>query len=71
MSDIEYQPGEWHTNHPCSGIIHVVQRGDTLYKISRQYEVNLASIMAANPYANVYNLQPGDEICIPKFSNFY
>ncbi|MCD8133830.1 MAG: LysM domain-containing protein [Clostridiales bacterium] len=52
-------------NHMCDGIIHVVQRGDTLYRISRQYHVSISDIMYKNPYANVYNLQAGDEICIP------
>ena len=44
----------------CNGVIHVVKRGDTLYKLSRIYKV-----ISANPYINVYNMQPGDEVCIP------
>ena len=50
----------------CRGFMHVVQNGDTLYLLSRRYEVPLSSILLANPYVNVYNLQPGDEICIPR-----
>lgn len=49
----------------CNGMIHVVKRGDTLYKLSKRYQVNLSEIIAANPYVNVYNMQPGEEICIP------
>ncbi|MCC8028656.1 MAG: LysM domain-containing protein [Lachnospiraceae bacterium] len=55
---------EFGRNHIC-GIIHVVQKGDTLYRLSRQYHVGVSDIMYKNPYANIYNLQPGDEICIP------
>lgn len=49
----------------CQGKIHVIEQGDTLYKLSRLYDVKLIDIMRLNPYVNVYNLQIGDEICIP------
>ncbi len=49
----------------CRGYVHVVKDGDTLYKLARQYDVKLFDIMRLNPYINVYNLQIGDEICIP------
>lgn len=49
----------------CRGYVHVVQSGDTLYKLARQYDVKLFDVMRLNPYVNVYNLQVGDEICIP------
>lgn len=49
----------------CRGFLHVVEAGDTLYLLSRRYRVPLSLILLANPYVNVYNLQPGDEICIP------
>lgn len=49
----------------CNGIIHVVKKGDTLYKISRMHNVNLSDIISANPYVNVYNMQVGEEICVP------
>ncbi|MBQ9984417.1 MAG: LysM peptidoglycan-binding domain-containing protein [Lachnospiraceae bacterium] len=50
---------------PCRGQIHVVKAGDTLYKLAKQYDVKLFDIMRLNPYVNVYNLQIGDELCIP------
>ncbi len=50
---------------PCRGYVHIVEEGDTLYKIARQYDVKLFDVMRLNPYVNVYNLQIGDEICIP------
>lgn len=49
----------------CKGYVHVIKEGDTLYKLARQYDVRLFDIMRLNPYVNVYNLQTGDEICIP------
>jgi LysM repeat protein len=49
----------------CRGTVHVIRRGDSLYTISKRYNVPLALIMRANPYVDVYNLQVGDEICVP------
>ncbi len=49
----------------CKGTIHKVVAGDTLYKISKLYGVRLVDLLKENPYVNVYNLQPGDEICVP------
>ena len=45
--------------------IHIVKKGDTLYLIAKQYGVKVTAVIFANPYADVYNLQPGDELCIP------
>lgn len=50
---------------PCRGIIHVIEKGDTLYKLGQRYHVSVSRIMYANPYVNIYNLQVGDELCIP------
>lgn len=33
--------------------------------ISRKYRVPLALILRANPYVDVYNMQIGQEICVP------
>ena len=49
----------------CNGVIHQIVAGDTLYKLSKMYGVRLIDIMKENPYVNIYNLQVGDEICIP------
>lgn len=49
----------------CPGFLHVIERGDTLYLLSRKYRVPLWAIFFANPYVDVYNLQIGDELCIP------
>ena len=49
----------------CKGVIHRVVQGDTLYKIAKMYGVRLVDVMKENPYVNVYNLQVGDEVCVP------
>lgn len=49
----------------CMGFLHTVEKGDTLYALSRRYRVPLWALLYANPYINAYNLQVGDEVCIP------
>lgn len=49
----------------CRGIVHTIKQGDTLYKLSRIYGVDLECIMDANPDINIYNLQINQKICIP------
>lgn len=49
----------------CNGYTHTIKQGDTLYALSRHYQVPLALLLRANPYVDVYNLQPGDTVCIP------
>ncbi len=49
----------------CNGIVHTIRRGDTLYLLSRHYNVTVNDIMNANRNVNIYNLRIGDQICIP------
>ena len=49
----------------CNGVVHTIRRGDTLYLLSRHYNVSVNDIMNANRNVNIYNLRIGDEICIP------
>lgn len=54
----------------CSGIIHTVKSGETLWKISQIYGVNLSEVISINPsLSDPNNLQIGQEICIPKTNN--
>jgi LysM repeat protein len=55
-------------NKDYSCMVYVIRQGDTLYSISREYNVPIALILRANPYADIYNLQIGDEICVPVMS---
>lgn len=52
----------------CNGSIYVVKEKDTLYQIAITYGIRVKDIMLRNPYVDVYNLQPGDELCIPGFT---
>ena len=49
----------------CRGIYYVVQEGDTLYSIGKRYHVSVRDLIFANPYAEIYNLPVGVELCIP------
>ena len=39
------------------GFIHVIEQGDTLYKLGKRYGVTVSALLFANPWVNVYNLQ--------------
>lgn len=49
-----------------SGNIHTVRRGETLYAISRAYQVPLRSLIQRNSLAPPYTLETGQELIIPK-----
>ncbi|MCD8118646.1 MAG: LysM domain-containing protein [Lachnospiraceae bacterium] len=51
--------------YSCDGVPYRVRQGDTLYSISRRFEVALEDVMDANPFVNVYRLEPGMRICVP------
>ena len=46
-------------------LFYEIKQGDTLYSISRRYNMNINTIIMANPFINIYNLQIGDVICLP------
>lgn len=53
-------------NNPnCKGIHHKVVEGDTLYMITRKYNISLDALMKANPNLNPYDLRIGMTLCIP------
>ncbi len=56
--------------HLCSGSCsennrHIVQWGDTLYAISRFYNVSLDALVETNPEVDPGNILPGHSIIIP------
>lgn len=55
--------------NPCFGIIHKIKHGDTLYILSRMYQVSIDDLLRSNPGIDMYNMQPGNEVCIPVRTN--
>lgn len=67
--DTEMNNFDERSQYACRGIVHVVKQGDTLYNIAKLYKIKVYDIMKSNPYVNIYNLQVGDELCIPVSNN--
>lgn len=64
-SAIEATPTDLVSEDMADACIHVVQRGETLYRISLTYGVTVADIVAVNPGINPNLILAGDEIVIP------
>ncbi len=47
------------------GFAHTVEKGDSLYLLGKKYHVRVSALIFANPYMDLYDLQPGDQVCIP------
>lgn len=45
-------------------IVHTIQSGDSLYKLSRQYKTTVTELILGNPGVNPYNLQVGMELTV-------
>ena len=53
-----------------AAITHMVERGDSLWKLAVKYQVGLSEIKAANPTIKNYDLiYPGQQINIPTISS--
>lgn len=50
----------------CQFITHEVVRGDTLYRLAKQYKTTVPLILLANPEVEPYNLQIGTNLRICK-----
>jgi LysM repeat protein len=50
---------------PTPAVVHVVQRGETLWAISARYGVSIASIVQANGLANASFIRTGQSLTIP------
>lgn len=49
----------------CNGVLHTVQIGENLYRISLRYGVSLAAIASANGISNYSLIYAGSVLCIP------
>ena len=48
----------------CKTIFHVVQQGDSLYRLAQRYQTTVPDIAMRNPGINAYNLQVGSRLRI-------
>ena len=49
----------------CPGPVYAVKTGDTLYSIAQRHHCRVRTLLDLNPFVDIYNLQPGEEICVP------
>lgn len=47
------------------GIHYTIRTGDSLYSVSRRYNISIAAISRENPLIDIFNLKTGDEIILP------
>lgn len=57
---------EDHKPHCPNGFYYTVRPGDTIYKLSQQFNVRVDEIMRANPRIDPNNLRVGQVLCIPR-----
>lgn len=48
----------------CKNIVHIVQPGDTFYRLAQRYQTTVPKIIMDNPGINPYNLQVGTRLNI-------
>ena len=59
--DVGNDPPPWHDPYR----VHVVQRGETLYRIARRYGVNLWDLIRLNHISNPNRIYAGQQLIIP------
>jgi peptidoglycan endopeptidase LytF len=53
------------TEPTCDGIYHTVLAGDSFYTIAKKYNIQLETLMNANPNMDPQNLLIGSRVCVP------
>lgn len=48
----------------CKTIVHIVQPGDSFYRLAQRYQTTIPEIILRNPGVNPYNLQVGTRLSI-------
>jgi lipoprotein NlpD len=61
--------GDAHVEPELVGTTHVVQKGETLYRIARTYGIDPRELMEANGISDPKTLTPGQEIFVPGASH--
>ncbi|MDR1600063.1 MAG: LysM peptidoglycan-binding domain-containing protein [Oscillospiraceae bacterium] len=51
-----------------TGIIHVVEKGDTLYTLALKFGAPLSDLMASNPSVVPEKLEIGSRLCVPNYA---
>lgn len=55
--------------HAADTDVYIVQKGDSLWKISLKYQVGISEIISANPqFKNPSLIYPGDKVTVPLFT---
>ncbi|MFY3744348.1 LysM peptidoglycan-binding domain-containing M23 family metallopeptidase [Anaeromyxobacter sp. Red801] len=62
---IPLQAPAGHDEPALAGIVHVVRRGETLYRIARAYGIDPADLMETNGIADPRNVAVGTELFVP------
>jgi lipoprotein NlpD len=58
-------PAEQHDEPALAGVLHVVQRGETVYRIARTYGIDPADLMETNGIADPRAVAVGAELFVP------
>jgi len=58
-------PAEPHVEPDLLGAIHVVKKGETLYRIAKTYGIEPRDLMEVNDLADPRQLKPGAELLVP------
>ncbi|MGO1468428.1 MAG: LysM peptidoglycan-binding domain-containing protein [Tissierella sp.] len=58
-------PDEEPSKCPMGTFKYTIKRGDTIYKLAREYDTTVDAILKVNPGINPDNLRIGQVICIP------
>ncbi len=60
-----HQPTKKEVTASNTGSTHIVKDGETMYSISREYDVDFSSLLDANPQISDFNIQAGQVINLP------
>jgi lipoprotein NlpD len=58
-------PAEQHDEPALAGVVHVVKRGETVYRIARAYAIDPADLMETNGIADPRNVAVGMDLFVP------